>query len=191
LIGAGVAAGGFEIVEVGGIVNKVLIPLLTSPFIAIIIAYLITLAIIRIFINQPANKMNRKFKRLQLVSTFLFSITDATNDELHCYWIDDASVGMTDADSSVDGTAVRMRGMAPTASKWLYLKVEMQDRGSGNGVRATFLAVDHLGRSMEKVFNTSVDRDCLLCYYLGVESRGTASTFYIRNANWEQSIPNM
>ena len=80
LIGAGVAAGGFEIIEIGGIVNKVLIPLLTSPFIAIIVAYLITVLIIRIFINQPATKMNRNFKRLQIASTFLFSITDATND---------------------------------------------------------------------------------------------------------------
>lgn len=80
LIGAGVAAGGFEIIEVGGIVNKVIIPLITSPFIAIIIAYLITILIIRVFINQPADKMNRKFKRLQIAATFLFSITDATND---------------------------------------------------------------------------------------------------------------
>ena len=80
LIGAGVAAGGFGIIEVGGIVNKVIIPLVTSPFVAIIIAYIITLLIIRVFIDQPASKMNRNFKRLQLVSTFLFSITDATND---------------------------------------------------------------------------------------------------------------
>jgi len=80
LIGAGVAAGGFEIIEVGGIVNKVIIPLLTSPFIAIIVAYLITISIIKVFRNQPADKMNRKFKRLQIAATFLFSITDATND---------------------------------------------------------------------------------------------------------------
>ena len=80
LIGAGVAAGGFEIIEVGGIISKVIIPLLTSPFIAIIVAYLITIVIIRVFRKQPADKMNRKFKRLQIVATFLFSITDATND---------------------------------------------------------------------------------------------------------------
>ncbi len=80
LIGGGVAAGGFEIIEMGGIVDKILIPLLTSPFIAIIVAYVITVIIIRIFINQPATKINKRFKRLQIVSTFLFSITDATND---------------------------------------------------------------------------------------------------------------
>jgi PiT family inorganic phosphate transporter len=80
LIGAGVAAGGLEIIELGGIVNKIIVPLITSPFIAIIVAYLITVLIIRIFINQPAAKMNRNFKRLQIVATFLFSVTDGTND---------------------------------------------------------------------------------------------------------------
>jgi PiT family inorganic phosphate transporter len=70
LIGAGVAAGGFEIIEVGGIVNKIIIPLLASPFVAIVIAYLLTVVIIRILRNRPARKMNRYFKRLQLVSTF-------------------------------------------------------------------------------------------------------------------------
>lgn len=80
LIGAGAAAGGFEIIEVGGIINKIIIPLITSPFIAIIVAYIITIIIIRIFINQPATKMNRNFKRLQIGATFLFSITDGTND---------------------------------------------------------------------------------------------------------------
>jgi len=80
LVGAGVAAGGFEIIELGGVVDKILIPLLASPFVAIIVAYLITMVIIRVFRNKPASKMNRHFKRLQIVSTFLFSITDATND---------------------------------------------------------------------------------------------------------------
>lgn len=80
LIGAGVAAGGWEIVEVGGIINKVIIPLITSPFVAIIVAFSITGLIIRTFRNRPASKMNRYFKRLQIVATFLFSITDASND---------------------------------------------------------------------------------------------------------------
>ena len=80
LIGAGVAAGGFEIIQIGGIVNKIIIPLLTSPFIAIVIAFSFTGLIIRIFRNHAASKMNRRFKRLQIVATFLFAVTDATND---------------------------------------------------------------------------------------------------------------
>jgi PiT family inorganic phosphate transporter len=80
LIGAGVAAGGWEIIQLGGIINKIVIPLITSPFLAIMVAFTITAMIINAFRNRPASKMNRRFKRLQIVATFLFSITDATND---------------------------------------------------------------------------------------------------------------
>ena len=72
--------GGFEVIEIVGIINKVIIPLITSPFIAIIIAFAITGFIIRAFRNYTASKMNRRFKRLQVFSTFLFAVTDATND---------------------------------------------------------------------------------------------------------------
>ena len=80
LIGSGVAAGGWEIIEIGGIINKVIIPLIMSPFVAILVAFSITGLIIRAFRNRPASKMNRRFKRLQIVATFLFAITDASND---------------------------------------------------------------------------------------------------------------
>lgn len=80
LIGAGAAAGGSEVVKTGGIINKIIIPLITSPFIGIIIAYLLTAIIIRAFWKRPAAKMNKYFKKLQILSAFLFSVTDATND---------------------------------------------------------------------------------------------------------------
>ncbi len=118
--------------------------------------------------------------------------TGADSDYLHCCWVDDSTVGQTDSTGKVDGKYIKMDGMAPTASKWLYMKVEMQDRGSGNGVRATFLAVDHLGRSVEKVFDTSIDRDVPLCYYLGIENRGAnVVSLYTKSNNFEQTIANM
>jgi PiT family inorganic phosphate transporter len=80
LIGAGVAANGWAIIEIGGIINKVVIPLISSPFIAILIAFAITGLIIRVFRNRPAGKMNKRFKRLQPLATFFFAITDASND---------------------------------------------------------------------------------------------------------------
>ncbi|MCK5628506.1 inorganic phosphate transporter [Candidatus Bathyarchaeota archaeon] len=80
LIGAGIAAGGVEIIQVEGIVNKIIIPLLTSPFIALIVAYFLTSVIIRAFSKYSASKMNKRFKRLQILSSFLFAVTDATND---------------------------------------------------------------------------------------------------------------
>lgn len=121
-------------------------------------------------------------------STFLGFVydTDATNDDLHCFWVN----GGTDTSTSISD--LQMTGMAPTAGKWLYLKVEMQDRGSGNGVRATFLAVDHTGKSVEKVFNTSVSRSTALCFYFGMENRSAAArTFYLKAPAWEQSIADM
>jgi hypothetical protein len=113
--------------------------------------------------------------------------TDATNDELHVMWVDD------DVDSVTPIATLRMKGMAPTAGKWLYMKVELDDMGSSaGGVRATFLAVDHTGKSVEKTFNTTVDRDCPLCFYLGVENRSaSAHNVYIRKPNWKQTIADM
>lgn len=123
---------------------------------------------------------------------FVYDGTDATNKDLHCVWVDDDTIGQSDATGKVDGQYIRMSGMHPTDAQWLYMKVELQDRGSGNGARATFLAVDHNGRSMEKVFNTSVDRDCPLCYHLAIENRtATGGDVFLRNCNWEQSIPGM
>ena len=111
---------------------------------------------------------------------------DATDDELHVMWVDD------DSDSVEAIANLRMKGIAPTAGKWLFMRVSLQDRGSGKGLRATFLVVDHNGRSVEKTFNTTVDRDCPLCWYLGVENRAaTAHNVYIKGIAWEQAVADL
>ena len=113
---------------------------------------------------------------------FVFD-TDADNDNLHCFWVD----GGTDTTTAI--ADLRMKGFAPTNSKWLWMRVEMQDRGSGNGVRATLLAVDHTGRSAEKVFNTTVTRTTALGYYFCMANRSaSAHTCYIKLPCWEQGI---
>ena len=121
-------------------------------------------------------------------STFIGFVYDvnATNDELHAMWVDDNS------DTSKAIADLRFKGMAPTNAKWLYMKVEIDDQGSGNGVRATLLAVDHNGRSVEKTFNTTVDRDAPLCYYFGYENRSaSAHNAYIKHCNYAQTIADM
>ena len=80
LVGAGVAAGGWEVVKFGGIINKVIIPMLTSPFIAIIVTFLIGCLLIRTFRRFHAGKVNKYFKKLEIISGLFFSITDGTND---------------------------------------------------------------------------------------------------------------
>jgi len=107
---------------------------------------------------------------------------DMTNDELHCYWVDDASA------TDVAVGTLRMRGASIKANSWLYMRVEMQDRGSGSGIRAIFHA-EQDGKTFEKEFNTTLDRDVGLCWYLGVENRAAlARGIKIRAPGWEQSI---
>lgn len=108
--------------------------------------------------------------------------TDATNDEVHCFWVDDSSVA-TETIANL-----RMTGAAPQASKWMMARVALQDRGANNGVRATFtFGVD--GKSFEKEFNTSLDRDVALVPYLGFENRSaSAHNVYVRYIKLEQSI---
>ena len=112
---------------------------------------------------------------------FVFDI-DATNDELHCFWTDD------DVDTVSTLPDLRMRGFTLKANKWLYMRVEMEDRGSGTGVRATFHA-EQDGKTMEKTFNTTVDNDAALSWYFAAENRSAiAHNVYLKLPSWEQSI---
>ncbi len=79
LVGAGVAAGGLNVVKIQGIIDKVIIPMLASPFIAIIAAFLVGGIIIRYFRKFNASKVNMYFKRLQILSTVIFSISNGGN----------------------------------------------------------------------------------------------------------------
>lgn len=96
---------------------------------------------------------------------FVYDV-DATNDQLHAFWVNGGTATTT---AIAD---LRFKGIAPTAAQYLWMRVELQDRGSGNGVRATLAATDHLGKSAIKTYNTTVARDTALCFYFGYENRG-------------------
>ena len=118
-------------------------------------------------------------------STFVGLAFDvnATNDDWHCMWTDD------DSDTSEALADLRLKGASLTAAKWCMARVELQDRGSGKGLRATF-TISQDGKSFEKVFDTSVDRDVALCPYIGFEARATtAHNVYIAYVKQAWSIP--
>jgi hypothetical protein len=98
-------------------------------------------------------------------------------------WVDD------DVDTTTAIAKLRMNGAAPIASKWIKARVEIQDRGVGSdGVRATF-SIDQDGKTFEKTFDTTVDRDCGLCPYIAFENRTTtAHNVYIKYIDYEQTI---
>lgn len=80
LIGAAFAAAGLGAIKIFGIIDKVIIPMIMVPPIAIILVFFFTLSIIRSFRHFHATRANRYFKRLQIISALFFSITDGTND---------------------------------------------------------------------------------------------------------------
>jgi PiT family inorganic phosphate transporter len=80
LIGVGIAASGVDVVNFPSVINKVVIPMVTSPMIAFIFAFFFTVAVIRLSLRLHPARVNRFFSRIQLLSSFFFSVTHGTND---------------------------------------------------------------------------------------------------------------
>jgi PiT family inorganic phosphate transporter len=80
MIGSAMAAGGKDVVQWGGIKDKVLIPSIVAPFLGIAFAFTLILAITWIVAKRAPTKVNRIFRRLQLVSGGFVAFTHGTND---------------------------------------------------------------------------------------------------------------
>jgi PiT family inorganic phosphate transporter len=80
LLGATIIAAGVGALEVDGLVNKVLIPMVSSPFLGFIIAFLLMLSLYWIFRNAKRKPMARAFRRLQVVSAGYMAFSHGSND---------------------------------------------------------------------------------------------------------------
>ena len=78
--GSAIAAAGFGVMEWHGLYAKVLIPAVASPALAVPGAILITTVILWIIRKRAPGKVNRVFRKLQLVSAAFVSLTHGTND---------------------------------------------------------------------------------------------------------------
>jgi inorganic phosphate transporter, PiT family len=78
--GAGIAAGGWQVVQWKGVTEKILIPSVLSPMLGLVVAGLITLAIMWGLRRRNPHRVNRLFRRLQLVSAAAVALTHGTND---------------------------------------------------------------------------------------------------------------
>jgi PiT family inorganic phosphate transporter len=78
--GSAIAASGFGIIQWHGLYAKVLIPSLWAPALAIPLAALIMLGLLWIIRRRAPGKVNRVFRRLQIISAGFVSFTHGTND---------------------------------------------------------------------------------------------------------------
>jgi len=80
LIGATIVAAGVGALNIGGIVNKVLIPLVTSPVIGFAGAFTLMIALFWIFRRADRRPLARRFRRLQVVSAGFMAFAHGSND---------------------------------------------------------------------------------------------------------------
>jgi PiT family inorganic phosphate transporter len=80
LLGATIIGAGTGAVNVGGVVNKVLIPMLTSPVAGFVIAFALMLSIYWIFRSSRRKPMGRRFRRVQVLSAGFMAFAHGSND---------------------------------------------------------------------------------------------------------------
>src|SRR5439155_23094989 len=80
ILASSVAAVGFDVVQWHGLYEKVLIPSLAAPFLGVVGAALVMLAIIWIIRRAAPGIVNRVFRRLQIISGGFVAFTHGTND---------------------------------------------------------------------------------------------------------------
>lgn len=102
--GAAIAHGGFSVVNLG-VIGKVAAFIFIAPIVGMIMAYIITIIIVNICRYAVPSKAEKWFKRLQLVSSALFSLGHGGNDAQKVMgiiaaaivvYLKDAHIGMED-----------------------------------------------------------------------------------------------
>jgi inorganic phosphate transporter, PiT family len=78
--GSAIAAGGFGVIQWSGLWQKVAIPALAAPALALPFAALLMLILLWIVRRRAPGKVNRFFRRLQLLSAGFVSLAHGTND---------------------------------------------------------------------------------------------------------------
>ncbi len=80
VVGSAVAAVGFGVVQWHGLWEKVVIPALASPALVLPLAALVMLVVLWIIRKRAPGRVNRVFRRFQLVSAGFVSLAHGTND---------------------------------------------------------------------------------------------------------------
>jgi inorganic phosphate transporter, PiT family len=80
MVGSAAAAEGFNVVKWGGLREKVLIPSLVAPVMGVLVAAALMVVVLWLVRRRAPSKVNRVFRRLQLISGGFVAFTHGTND---------------------------------------------------------------------------------------------------------------
>ena len=80
LLGATLAALGASAVHVDAIVTKVVVPLVGSPIIGLLGAFLVMVVLFNVFQRADPHRINERFRRLQLISAAYMAFSHGSND---------------------------------------------------------------------------------------------------------------
>ena len=80
LIGAVIAASGPTALNLKGIFDKVIVPLVTSPILGVIVGFLLMVVLLNVFRLMHPRKVNDRFRRLQVVSAAFMAFSHGSND---------------------------------------------------------------------------------------------------------------
>lgn len=80
LLGAATIKAGWDVVHVKTLTDKVIIPMFTSPVIGFTVGFLFMLVLIWMFFKANPQVVNKRFRKLQLISSGLMAISHGSND---------------------------------------------------------------------------------------------------------------
>ena len=80
LMGASAAGAGFGSWQIEGIVGKVIVPLVSSPFVGFLLGLALMILIFNIFRRANPHVMNDTFRRLQVLSAAYMAFSHGSND---------------------------------------------------------------------------------------------------------------
>lgn len=80
LIGAAVVHAGHGCVKISSLVDKVIIPMFTSPVFGFVAGFLFMLLLLWLFYKSSPDWINKHFRKYQLISACLMALSHGTND---------------------------------------------------------------------------------------------------------------
>jgi PiT family inorganic phosphate transporter len=80
LLGAVVAAVGASAIKVDGVMSKVILPLVASPIAGVLGGFLLMVILLNVFRRANPQRINERFRRLQLISAAFMAFSHGSND---------------------------------------------------------------------------------------------------------------